>query len=456
MPLMFISYGLQYMDKTLLGAASQFGIIEDLGLYDVAIVDGEPQADLKKFSNVTLMFYWGFFVGLFPASYLAQRFSTGVFCGVSISVWGAITMVTAAVTSYPGMMVLRFFLGFIEATIPAAFSLIVAMWYRKDEQPLRFAIWVSASGLGGVLGTILLWGIGHIQGALHPWQYQFIILGAVTIVWGVIIALVLPNNPVEARFLSMEDKILAVERMRAGQTGIENSQFKPHQVKEALKDFKTWTFVIIAFTCQLVNGAVSGFGVVIISSFGFGQFESVLVAGSVGGVVFLSLLFAGVVSVFVRNQRCNLAFVTTLPLIAGSAIVWKASWTSIGVPLFGFLLLGFFTAPYIMILSLATANTAGYTKKVVTTSLIWGAYCVSNGVAPLLVRTTETAQHYPTLFKAIIPLLVLCVLLVVGLRWYLSYCNRQKEAQDTGHELPSLTAFADMTDKQNPNFRYSY
>ncbi len=58
----------------------------------------------------------------------------------------------------------------MEAAIPAAFSLIVAMWYKKDEQPLRFSVWVSASGFGGIVGSIILWGIGHLNGALSPWQ----------------------------------------------------------------------------------------------------------------------------------------------------------------------------------------------------------------------------------------------------------------------------------------------
>ncbi|RDL40510.1 Uncharacterized protein BP5553_00489 [Venustampulla echinocandica] len=457
MPLMFVSYGLQYMDKTILAASAQFGIVENLGLYDLVLQNGKVTTDLQKFSHATLIFYWGFAFGSLPAAYLAQRFPIGRFCGISIAVWGGITMATAGVTSYPGMMVLRFFLGFVEAAIPAAFSLIVAMWYRKNEQPLRFAIWVSASGLGGVIGTAILWGIGHIQGSLHPWQYQFLILGAATTVWGIVVAVVLPNNPVEARFLSTPDKVLAVERMVAGQTGIENSRFKMYQVKEALLDLKTWAFVLITFCVELVNGAVSGFGTIIVRSFGFEAFEAVLIAGSMGAVVFVSLLLSGTTSVYFPNQRCNIAWVTTLPVLAGSVIVWKVSWATVGPPLAGFLLLGFFTAPYIMILALMTANTAGHTKKAITTSLIWGAYCVTNGVAPLLVRTTEVLDHYPTLFLPLIAFLSLSVVIVFVLRWYLSYCNKQKDVIGNANEVSTLnTAFADMTDKENPNFRYSY
>lgn len=63
MPIMFISYGLQYMDKAILGAASQFGVVEEVGLYDVVMANGKPQIDLPKFSLATLVFYWGFAAG---------------------------------------------------------------------------------------------------------------------------------------------------------------------------------------------------------------------------------------------------------------------------------------------------------------------------------------------------------------------------------------------------------
>ena len=96
----------------------------------------------------------------------------------------------------------RFFLGVCEAAISPAFSLITAMWYKPAEQPLRFAVWYASTGLGGLVGSIATWGIGHIVGALNPWQYQFIILGAITVAWGFVVLYLLPDNPVQARFLS--------------------------------------------------------------------------------------------------------------------------------------------------------------------------------------------------------------------------------------------------------------
>lgn len=138
-------------------------------------------------------------------------------------------------------------------------------------------------------------------------------------------------------------------------------------------------------------------------------------------------------------------------------MVWKASWAAVATPLAGFLLLGFFVTPYVMILSLMSANTGGHTKKAVTTAMVWGAYCTSNGVAPLLVRTTEAAKHYPSLFIPLMVLLSLCAIVLLGLQFYLRYCNKKRDTVAVVDEVAAgQTAFADLTDKENLNFRYSW
>ncbi|KAL7913901.1 MFS general substrate transporter [Trichoderma velutinum] len=458
MPILFITWGLQYADKSILNSAAQFGIVQDLGLYtNVMTDDGTTVMNLNKFSYSIMLFYWGYFVGVFPATYIAQRMPLGKFVGCSIIIWGIVTISTAGVQSYAGLMVNRFFLGICESTPAPAFSLISAMWYQRHEQPLRIAIWYSASGVGSLLAGIAFYGIGHIHGALHPWKYQYIILGSVTAVWGIVVACFLPDNPTTARFLSHDERVLAVKRMRSAQTGIENTSFKPYQVREVFLDPKTYLLVLTAFTITLVNGAVSGFGSVVVKSFGFSPFNSVLLTGSVGAVVFVALLTTGICLLYVRNQRCNVFFFSSLLVITGCAVIWKSDWAHVGVPFAGFVLLAFFAVAYVMLLSLMTANTAGHTKKSVTSGLVWASTVTSNAVGPLLVDTTEAAQHYPSLVVPIIALVGLSIVMVGLLRIYMTYQNKRRDANSTVTEGGiNQTAFQDLTDRENPNFRYSW
>lgn len=182
--------------------------------------------------------------------------------------WGGVTICTVAVKSYPGLLAQRFFLGFCEAGIAPAFSLVTVMWYRRQEQPLRYAIWYSASGMGVLVGALLLYAIGLIDGRLSPWRYQFAIIGAITCCWGIVLWFILPDNPVNARFLPERLRVVAIERLRFEQIGIENKTLKPEQIREAFTDPKTYLYMTMVFAINLTNGAATGFGSIIVQSFG--------------------------------------------------------------------------------------------------------------------------------------------------------------------------------------------
>ena len=54
---------------------------------------------------------------------------------------------------------------------------INAMWYRREEQPLRTAFWYNT--FAGVFGGILSYAIGNIQGSLSAWKVSFYYITAV-------------------------------------------------------------------------------------------------------------------------------------------------------------------------------------------------------------------------------------------------------------------------------------
>ncbi len=96
----------------------------------------------------------------------------------------------------------------------------------------------------------------------------FLILGLITIVVGILVFLFLPDNPMSSR-LSHEEKIMAIERIRKNQTGIENKRAKPKQIIETLKDHHTWLLSLIVISSNIPNGAVSSFSSIIIEKYAF-------------------------------------------------------------------------------------------------------------------------------------------------------------------------------------------
>ena len=62
---------------------------------------------------------------------------------------------------------------------------------------------------------------------------------------GLSVLLWMPDSPVHARFLSREEQVMAVERVRDDQGGTENKRIKVQQVAEALTDVRTWLIVLM-------------------------------------------------------------------------------------------------------------------------------------------------------------------------------------------------------------------
>lgn len=62
-----------------------------------------------------------------------------------------------------------------------------------------------------------------------------------------------------ARWLSLEDRKLAIARIVSNQQGIGNKYFKAHQAKEALRDPVTWAFAFLLITLSIPGGKPSNF-----------------------------------------------------------------------------------------------------------------------------------------------------------------------------------------------------
>jgi MFS family permease len=74
----------------------------------------------------------------------------------------------AVCRNFAGLAVIRLLLGIFEAALLPCLLLVNSKWYRRNEQPLRTALWYNT--FAGVFGGILGYAIGHIKGDLPTWK----------------------------------------------------------------------------------------------------------------------------------------------------------------------------------------------------------------------------------------------------------------------------------------------
>lgn len=336
-------------------------------------------------------------------TFALQRFNMGRILGIVVCFWALICMLTAAVTNWQGLYAQRFFLGFVESIIPTGFMCIVSGFYTQQEQSLRQSWWFSSTGLFTIIGGGLNYGFAQItSGSLKRWQYIYILAGALTFLFG-LMCFAVPDSPVSAWFLKEEERIVATERLRYGQTGVRCNKFKWSQIKESLLDPKVWLVFIMMASAYTVNGAVSGFGPLIVSTFGWSTLQSILWQFPLGGICLVFILLTGWLSSRIPNIRIILLILCCLPVIAGCAMIWKCAWTYHAVgPVVGYTIIGFFGPAVSLIITIGMANVAGQTKKAFMAATIFVAYCVGNIVGPQLIKSQTKSRHYPRLWLGLI------------------------------------------------------
>ena len=294
-----------------------------------------------------------------------------------------------------GFYAQRFFLGFLESGISPMFMLIVGGWYKKREQALRMGAWYSATGYVSMISPLINYGLGHISGgSLSSWQYMYLVAGSITVLWALVILFFMPPDPIRARGFSDRERYIAVARMKENNSGVRNKHFKIAQVWESLSDIRFWLIFTIAFLMMIANGPVSSFIPIIISGkwlgcnvcysqtltrltgFGYNRLNSLLLTMPAGAVIGTIELAAPYLAYKVPRIRTWVIVICQCGTITASLLLWLLPRHDKGGLLFACYILASFGGAYAVLMGLQIANTAGYTKRSVTSSGIFVGYCL--------------------------------------------------------------------------------
>ncbi|EED14772.1 allantoate permease, putative [Talaromyces stipitatus ATCC 10500] len=448
MPLMGFCYMLQYMDKLALSQATLFNVRKDLHLHGM------------EYSWTSAIFYFGYLVWSWPTSYLIVRLPLGRYLACSVFVWGGVLMCHAACKNFGGLMAARFFLGVGEAAIAPGFALLTGMFYKREEQPLRQAAWFIGNCIANSIGGLVAYGIGHIHSSsLVSWQFIFLILGAVTSGYAIILYLLLPDSPANAIFLKKHERAIAIQRTLENKTGIlDVGKFKMNQVLFALKDPQAWLLVSYTFCVNLSNGGITTFSAIIAQGFGFSTFKVLLISMPSGAAQLIFLLLTSTIATFVRSTRIIMMIANCLVALIGFLLVYRLDPDARVAKMTGLCLGAVFAANIPLSLSLITSNVAGMTKKSTVSAMLFIAYCVGNIVGPQFYLASEEPT-YDTGMRSAIAGICLGILSLVGLYVYYSWENRRRDRvygspETLTEHLQSELLNVTVTDQENESFRY--
>ena len=327
-PFLFLLYVVAYLDRINIGFAA-------------LTMNQELAITSQQFGFLAGIFFFGYFLFEVPSNLLLHRIGARIWMARILITWGIVAMLTGFVRNVHQLYVVRFLLGLAEAGSYPGIVLYLTYWFRQREQAQAIALVLVglpvASILGGPVSGLILDHVHWLN--VSSWRWLLILQGIPAVVCGVLVYLLLPSRPTEAKFLARHEKdwiICELSRER-------ERKLQQHQISltETFTHLRVWHLLSIQFTYLIGLYSLSFWMPQVIKS--LSSYYSNTVVGFLAVIPQLVGLVSMVLVSCSSDRRLERRYHAAIPALAGGM---------------GWFLLGTTTSPVvsIVLLSLVTAG----------------------------------------------------------------------------------------------------
>jgi MFS family permease len=192
----------------------------------------------------------GYLFAQIPSNMLlsSKKVRPSLYMAGAMAVWGTVATLTMLVKNYTGLVVIRFFLGFVEAPFYPGALYLLSLFYTRKEIATRVSILyagnIFAVSFAGLIAAATFATLDGKNG-LHGWQYLFLIEGVVTIGVAFFCAFLLPDEPLTTKWLTPEERQLAHDRIQRDTVGLESSKGAMAGFMQAIRDPRLYVLVFM-------------------------------------------------------------------------------------------------------------------------------------------------------------------------------------------------------------------
>lgn len=444
-PLIMLLYTFSFLDRVNIGNARLYGLEEDLGL--------SP----NQFQIAVSILFVTYLVFEIPSNLVLKPFGPQRWLAFIVFIWGIIALGTGFVHNFQSLVALRVLLGAFEAGLFPGLNVYLTFFYTKRELALRVGYLFVSAAVAGALGGLLAYGIGHLDGVqgMRGWRWIMILEGLPTIVLGVVVFFLLPNDPEHAYFLTAEEKKFMVVRHQR-QYGFTESaqQFSKEDMMKAFKDWKVWVFSVGQFGADTMLYGYSTFLPTIIQGLGSWSTAEVqlltIPCYALGAFSYMTIAFIS----DKKQMRGVFCVVFGAISVVGYGLLISA--TSAGVHYFACFLIA--TGLYVLVglpLAWLPNNSPRYGKRTTANALQLTIGNSSGIMASFIYSSADKPRYIKG--NAISLSLVGVATLAYAFLWF--WYNRANKKRDEGQIKPehanlSEDEMAELGD-ESPRFRYT-
>ncbi|EMC98964.1 hypothetical protein BAUCODRAFT_120256 [Baudoinia panamericana UAMH 10762] len=322
LPLVFMFVFLQF-DRTNLGNALTDTLRKDAHL---------TQADINLGQT---LFTLGIVLWELPSNVIIKRVGAHRWLPLLMFCWGTVTWSQTFITSRRGFLTTRFLLATFEAGFIPGAAFYLGQFVTRRELAFRYALLWAANSVAGALGGVLALGLLSLSGkhGVHGWQYLFAIEGALTCFVAVLMALHLPQSPIDAskrhRVMGSRWTILKPDQGAMLQRrAMQDDPSKKNNLRrvtirdfDILLDHRIYGHLVMAFLSSVMFSPINTYAPSIIKALGYRGY-SANGMNAVGSAC--NLLVALPLAYFSDRTRHRGLFVLTGFIISAVGLLWLA------------------------------------------------------------------------------------------------------------------------------------
>lgn len=243
---------LNLLDSGIISSASVTSMLSDLDLTG------------NRYSVAIFIFTVASIIFQLPSTILVRQAGPRIYFSLATISFGIITICTAFITTWKEMIALRVLLGMTMSGIYPGLSYLISTWYTRKEQQLRFAFLQTGEVIILATGSIVNWGLNHLDHhhGLRGWQWMFLVQGIITTSLGLVTYLWMVDFPESSqnsfKFLTPDETALAVFRINTDRSdGSKPTPITPTAILKPFGDPKLYAFSLLFFLLNIVSTALS-------------------------------------------------------------------------------------------------------------------------------------------------------------------------------------------------------
>ena len=322
MPLVFLCYVANYIDRTNIGIA-QLQMRTDLGFSEQVYGIGVG------------LFFVGFILFEVPSNLLLDRIGARRTLLRIMVGWGFVSTMTMFVRTPWEFYGARILLGMAEAGFFPGVLLYLTYWFPSARRTRMTALFFLGLPASGIVGSPLSGWIMHTfpgVGGLHGWQWLFLLEGIPSVLLGIAAFAWLQDRPGNAAWLTADEKRVIADDLAREQSL--KAQSAHGGLMQALRDPRVYVLGLVGCGTYTLANAVSFWSPLIISAAGVKDVLNVgLLAGIAPLIGIVATLIIGAHSDRTLERRWHAAcceFVAAAALV-GLAFSTNEPWLVVGL-----------------------------------------------------------------------------------------------------------------------------